>query len=214
MPTLTSASVKDLSLRRALARALRKDGALSYSDIKQLLKSTLDGDGVTRQEYIDLQTILRDSKTIDSRSRDLVNTFLDRRYKPVMKLQPAQNGQLTTNFNISEFACKDGTAVPSTLLANAKALASSLQILRDAIGKPIRINSSYRTPSHNKAIGGVSNSQHLYAKAADIVVNGMTPASVKKEIEALISAGNMTQGGIGLYNTFVHYDIRGTKARW
>jgi hypothetical protein len=42
----------------------------------------------------------------------------------------------------------------------------------------------------------------------------MSPAEVKNVIELLISEGRMEQGGIGLYPTFVHYDIRGEKARW
>jgi uncharacterized protein YcbK (DUF882 family) len=63
-------------------------------------------------------------------------------------------------------------------------------------------------------VGGGSNSQHLYAKAADIVVKGYTPKQVHAKIEELTKAGKMTQGGLGLYKTFVHYDIRSTKARW
>ena len=201
-------------MRRALSRALRNDGALSYADVKLLLASTLDGQGVTRWEYQDLQTILRDSKTIDLRSRRLVDAFLARRYKPVAKTSPASSGQLTANFKLSEFACKDGTAVPASLLDNVKALAANLQVLRDTIKKPIGINSAYRTLSHNKAVGGATKSQHLLATAADIVVKGMKPTKVKAQIEALIDAGKMKQGGIGLYRTFVHYDIRGARARW
>lgn len=212
MPVLTAHSVRDLSLRRALAKALSDDGALSYAEVKLLLASTLDGEGVTRHEYEDLKTILRDSKTIDTRSRQLVNDFLKRQYKPP---KPAMApGQLTANFSLAEFACKDGTAVPSTLMANVKALAKNLQVLRDEVKKAITINSGYRTVSHNKAVGGASGSQHLKAKAADIVVRGMTPAEVRKKIESLIASKKMTQGGIGKYNSFVHYDIRGTRARW
>lgn len=206
--------IRDKSLRQAVQKALRGDRAFSYADIKDILRSTLDGDGVTRQEFDDLQGILRDSKTIDMQSRNLIKNFLAKRYKPIAKRVNQPTGQLTTNFNISEFACKDGTAVPASLRANAKELAQNLQKLRDAVGKPININSAYRTPKHNKSIGGKSNSQHLYAKAADIRIRGMTPAEVKKRILELIKKKKMKQGGIGLYNTFVHYDIRGTAARW
>jgi hypothetical protein len=45
-------------------------------------------------------------------------------------------------------------------------------------------------------------------------VKGMTPKQVLLVIERLIKEGKMMQGGIGVYNTFTHYDIRGTKARW
>jgi len=114
--------------------------------------------------------------------------------------------KLTNNFNLSEFACKDGTPVPSELLDNVTELAKNLQVLRDFIGLPIKINSSYRTPSHNKAVGGASKSQHLLAKAADIKVSGMKPADLAQIIEGLIDMGKMKQGGLGIYNTFVHYD--------
>lgn len=43
-----------------------------------------------------------------------------------------------------------------------------LDPLRDWYGKPIRVNSGYRCPALNKAVGGVANSQHLTGQAADI----------------------------------------------
>ncbi len=50
--------------------------------------------------------------------------------------------------------------------------------------------------------------------AADIKVSGMTPKEVALVIEGLIEQGKMKQGGIGIYPSWVHYDVRGTKARW
>lgn len=43
-----------------------------------------------------------------------------------------------------------------------------LQPLRDSYGKPIKISSGYRCQALNKAIGGVSTSQHLKGEAVDI----------------------------------------------
>lgn len=120
----------------------------------------------------------------------------------------------TANFNISEFKCKDGSNVPFVYYGNVQRLMNNLQVLRDHIGVPIHINSGYRSPSHNKKVGGASASSHLTAKAADITARGYTPAQLKATIEYLISIGKMEQGGIGLYKTFVHYDVRGSKARW
>ena len=122
--------------------------------------------------------------------------------------------RLTKNFNLSEFDCKDGTEMPSELLANVLELAENLQVLRDFVGVPIKINSSYRSLSHNANIGGSKISQHLFAKAADIVIESKSPEQVANIIKALISEGKMKQGGISAYNTFTHYDIRGHKARW
>lgn len=123
-------------------------------------------------------------------------------------------GQLTKNFHLDEFKCKDGTSVPLELRANIIELAVNLQVLRDYLGKPISINSAYRTPSHNKWIKAAKNSYHVKAMAADIKVEGFAPKDIASEIEHLIARGRMKQGGLKAYATFVHYDIRGLRARW
>ena len=122
--------------------------------------------------------------------------------------------RLTTNFTQWEFRSKDGAPMPKDVLDNVRELACNLQALRDFLGEPIRINSAYRSEAHNKAIGGVKTSQHILGKAADIKVKDLETKDLYLIIESLIEAGDMKEGGLGLYNTFVHYDIRGTKARW
>ena len=117
--------------------------------------------------------------------------------------------ELTKNFNSSEFACKDGTTVPSALLSNLLELAQNLQVLRDFLGVPITINSGFRTISHNKKIGGAKNSYHLRALAADIVVKGYILDQVFTIILELIKAGKMKAGGLHCYSKWVHYDVRG-----
>lgn len=120
---------------------------------------------------------------------------------------------LTENFSINEFHCKDGTPVPSELFANIKELAENLQKIRDFIGIPILILSAYRSPKHNKKVGGAKNSQHLQGKAADLKTK-LKPKDLYNIILDLIDKGIIKEGGVGLYETFVHYDIRGVKARW
>jgi uncharacterized protein YcbK (DUF882 family) len=122
--------------------------------------------------------------------------------------------KITTNFSLEEFNCKDGSEMPNDVMINVIKLAKNLQVLRDAIGKTIIVNSGYRSPNYNKRIGGVKDSQHLKGKASDITVKGMTPKEIAKVIEGLIASGKMQQGGIGIYPNFVHYDIRNVKARW
>jgi len=122
--------------------------------------------------------------------------------------------KITKNFSLEEFKCKDGSDIPNDILPNIIELAKNLQVLRDAIGKPITINSGYRSPKYNVKIGGVKNSQHVKGKASDLRVSGMTPKELALIIEGLIEQGKMKQGGIGVYPNFVHYDIRNTKARW
>ncbi len=122
--------------------------------------------------------------------------------------------QLTKNFNLSEFRCRDGSDVPDEYMENVQRLAENLQVLRDQIGKPIRVISGYRSPTDNRKIGGARKSQHMTAKAADIKVRGMHPDDVRQEILSLIKEGKMATGGVGRYTTFTHYDVRGWNARW
>tara|TARA_R110002153_G_scaffold95299_1_gene229077 strand:+ start:753 stop:1133 length:381 start_codon:yes stop_codon:yes gene_type:complete len=124
---------------------------------------------------------------------------------------------MTKNFDKKEFDCKDGSEMNIAVYHNMVKVANQLQILRNYIGKPITINSGYRSEEYNASIKGSSKkSQHVMGRAADIVVKGMSPLAVHTTIELLIDKGHMLQGGLGLYEdkNFVHYDIRGVKVRW
>lgn len=122
---------------------------------------------------------------------------------------------ITENFNRKEFDCKDGTKVPDIYIPNLKKLCAQLEVLRTEIKAPVSVTGSgYRTPDHNKKVGGAKDSQHLTASAADINAKGFTPKQLHAKIEELIKSGKMKEGGLGLYKGFVHYDIRKNKARW
>ncbi len=120
----------------------------------------------------------------------------------------------TAHFTINEFRSHDGVDVPVSIRGNVQALMEQLEVLRTEVNKPIRILSGYRSPEHNRSVGGATRSQHLCGQAADIQIQGMTPTEIHALIESLIASGRMRQGGLGLYNSFVHYDIRGTRTRW
>src|SRR3954471_1801376 len=124
--------------------------------------------------------------------------------------------KLTENFSLSEFTCHDeaGTPVPGRYYSNVQELADNLQVLRDELGEPVKVLCGYRTPEHNKAVKGATKSQHLVAKAADIVTAKKSPRELADIIERLIKEGKMKQGGLGVYKGFIHYDVRGNKARW
>jgi uncharacterized protein YcbK (DUF882 family) len=122
--------------------------------------------------------------------------------------------KLTTNFSLSEFHSNDGVLVPDILLCNVEKLAKALQVIRDHFQRRIDINSGYRSVAHNKAVGGAPRSTHLEGMGADIVVQGYSPIVVAATIERLIAEGKIPKGGLHAYNTFTHYDIRGTNARW
>ena len=121
--------------------------------------------------------------------------------------------QLTKNFHRSEFDCKDGTVVPLKYKNNLIKLATNLQVIRDVIGVPITISSGYRTESHNTKVSGAKNSQHLTASAADLHQSKLNPMVLYCLIELLVEKKEIDEGGVFLYDTFVHYDIRGVKAR-
>lgn len=84
-------------------------------------------------------------------------------------------------------------------------LVIKLQRLRDYFGKPVVVNSGYRTRSHNAKVGGISSSKHLEGLAADIRVVGVSPGTVAQVAEKLGFTG------IGLYKNFVHLDVRSGK---
>ena len=114
--------------------------------------------------------------------------------------------QLSPHFRLREFASKDGS---DKVLVDDD-LVSLLEQIREAAGGAVTINSGYRSPAHNAAVGGVSSSQHLYGRAADIVVEGASPLLVGQIAEYYLGR----KGGIGVYQTFTHVDTRGIRSRW
>ena len=117
--------------------------------------------------------------------------------------------KLSDNFKVSDFRSKDGSDI---ILVNPE-LIELLEKIRKHFGRPVSIVSGYRTPSYNSKLNGAAkNSQHMYGNAADIKIEGVTP----KEIYDWISGWH--KGGLGIYPTFVHVDVRDTVgqrlARW
>ena len=114
--------------------------------------------------------------------------------------------KVANNFTVSEFASKDGSRV---VIINPK-LAEYLQKARDHFGKPMIISSGYRTTAHNIKVGGVSNSQHVFGNAADVYIPGVSVMELYNYFCEI--AGNSC--GIGIYDTFVHFDVRQVKSRF
>ncbi len=122
--------------------------------------------------------------------------------------------QVTKNFKLNELEFHD--KIPPELIANAIELLQNLQVIRDHFQKPIIIISGYRSPARNEVVGGAKKSQHMEAKAADIKIAGIPTEEVYNRIDKLMNQGKIKTGGLGFYpsQNFVHYDIRGVKARW
>lgn len=133
--------------------------------------------------------------------------------KPMVEINAyskAKDGakKLSTNFSVKEFACSDG----SDAVLVAPRLVMVLQSIRSRFGQPVTINSAYRTPQKNAAVGGAAQSQHCYGTAADIVVKGVAPAKVAACARELMP----DWGGVGIYERqgFTHVDVRETRADW
>ena len=114
--------------------------------------------------------------------------------------------QLSANFKVREFACADGT---DTIFISGD-LVEILQKIRSHFKAAVTVNSGYRTSAHNKKVDGAEYSQHLYGAGADISVKGVKSEDVAAYAETLLP----DRGGIGIYGTFVHIDVRKVKSRW
>lgn len=115
----------------------------------------------------------------------------------------AYSGNLTANFSTHEFGHvgNESPVMDSHFL-------DILQRFRDLIGKPVVITSGSRSTKHNHEVGGVSDSQHLYNRAADIVVRGVDPL---KLVQPARLAGF---SGIGVYSSHLHVDTRDDESYW
>ena len=98
--------------------------------------------------------------------------------------------QLTKNFSLSEMV-KSETALRhgldntpgDTEIENLKALCENvLQPIRDAFGKGVKVNSGFRHPDVNAAVGGSKTSDHCQGQAADIEIPGVANAELAEWI--------------------------------
>lgn len=110
------------------------------------------------------------------------------------------DGWVSRHFHAREFACKDGCK----FVLISRTLIEILEGLREKIGEEIYINSGFRTPNHNKTVGGALLSYHQYGMAADIRAKTKSP----KELYNLLDKMMKGWGGLELHDTFVHVDTR------
>ena len=101
-------------------------------------------------------------------------------------------------FSLDEFNCP---SLPDSGKNMDSEFLSKLEHSRELAGIPFKITSGFRTESHNKSVGGVTNSSHLSGVAADIAVGSGNERYVI--LNALIRAGFKR---IGVAKTFIHAD--------
>jgi hypothetical protein len=96
---------------------------------------------------------------------------------------------LTKNFTLEELTHTDHRELSNepneSETANLQRLAEFLELVKELLGgKPIMVNSAFRSKAVNDAVGSKDSSQHRIGAAADIRVPSMTPDDVVKAVIA------------------------------
>ena len=135
------------------------------------------------------------------------------KYFGIREMIPCVGGHCTCDAKLKVKNEKTVIQVPGEVIANAIALVENvLDPLRQAYGKPIRVNSGYRCTAKNQNVGGVAQSQHLKGEAADIAPAGfrIQVPGFKRELNAmaaiLVEQGRFDQ--LILYPTFLHVSYK------
>jgi len=125
-----------------------------------------------------------------------------------------RHGFVSPNYTRAEWASKDGTPVPHHLRRNAQRQAFNLERLRHRLGdKPLGGLSYYRSPAHNRAVGGASQSRHMSADATDFSSQTINRFGRSRFMAACNDIWK--NGGVGTYSSgSAHTDSRGHRARW
>lgn len=124
-------------------------------------------------------------------------------------------GTVSKNFDYKEFEKTDvpGMQVKNTITSvdvrdSIKELVDTvIQPLRDAWGKPLAINSGYRCPEVNKAVGGVPTSQHVFGEACDVSPfgrNGHGDIEVVRQLAITVRNLGLPFDQMILYPSFLH----------
>lgn len=113
---------------------------------------------------------------------------------------------VSPHFRLEEVACRCGCGY---WVIN-DVLVWKLEALRARIGhKPLVVHSWCRCEEHNRRVGGVPGSLHIYGMAADVSSPGVSLAELARQADGLFD-------GVGVYwgQGFVHVDVRGWRSRW
>ena len=164
------------------------------------------GNSTNAQKYILYYTSYDGNNSSPDNNNSSLITTNSKPASKVITYSKSKDGNtyLSAHFKVSEFACRDGN---DTILIDQQ-LVYYLELIREHFGKPVTINSAYRTQSYNAKVRGADKSQHMYGRAADIVVSGVSPSAV------YAYADSIGMPGLGKYSSFTHIDTRSSKSRW
>lgn len=137
---------------------------------------------------------------------------------------------VTQHFGVAEFACLDGASYPAEWIAERLVpLCETLEVVRLAAGNlPLVVNSGFRTEAYDRRLHDAhvaalaarglpddhlvaepTSSQHPKGRAADVKHAKLTPTQLFSLVLKLYEEGRLPHlGGVGLYPTFVHVDVR------
>lgn len=120
----------------------------------------------------------------------------------------------SSHLSWAELACKDGTPYPAHWRATrAPLLGAEFERIRAVVGQPLTIGSAYRSPSHNRKVGGARKSQHVEGRALDLYPPaGWTIERFYRVIREVAAQPESLIYGVGRYPRFVHIDIRPAPA--
>jgi len=130
----------------------------------------------------------------------------------------ANKTYLTPHFTLEEMTASptarangiDNTPTAKQIEALTLLCIKTLEPLRVAIGKPIRVNSGYRCRALNKRVGGARTSQHQKGEAADIEVKGMTAQQL---FDFILKSGICFDQVIQEFDSWVHISFSATQER-
>jgi hypothetical protein len=116
---------------------------------------------------------------------------------------------LSPHFTLEELTVTDHRTLDNTPneseIANLKRLAAFLEDVKTVLGgKPIMVNSAFRSKPVNDAVGSSDRSQHRLGCAADIRVPAMTPDQV---VRAIIAAGLPYDQLIREFDRWTHLSV-------
>lgn len=194
---LTPESLRDLLYVSGWDNAIMMDGGGSACFVDKY-GNGFGGDGRYIPFYLVVKLKETDKEPKGEKPMVEINAY---------SLKKDGNKNLSAHFKVSEFACSDGT---DTVFI-ARELPVVCEYIRMRCGKGVNVNSGYRTASHNKKVGGVEDSQHLYGTAADLQAPaGIIPAKMAEFAREIMP----DWGGVGIYEWGIHVDVRKDKGDW
>jgi len=128
-------------------------------------------------------------------------------------------GDMTPNLSRKEFACQCGCGYDTVDYDLPDVIQNAVYHFQDkhqGLRIHVKINSGTRCETHNTNVGGSMESQHLYGKAADIVIyDGLTDTAIPaSKVADYFERIYPRSHGIGRYNGRTHIDVREPMARW